>query len=244
MTPELLARLREAQAAKRPVALLTRLSDGEQRLWPDDAAPGPLSEAAEAALRDDEAGSVELDGERWFVHPHNPPVRLVVVGAVHVAQALVPMAAAIGFAVTVVDPRRAFATPERFPGVSLSFDWPDDALSALALDGRSAVVTLTHDPKLDDPALDVALRSPCFYIGALGSRRTHAKRVARLQELGHGDGAIARVHAPVGLDIAAVTAPEIALSVLAEVVAARRGAPLARRAAAPPAAAPAVAAVG
>jgi xanthine dehydrogenase accessory factor len=175
------------------------------------------------------------------VHPHNPPVRLIVVGAVHVAQALVPMAVALGFAVTVVDPRRAFATPERFPGVSLSADWPDEAMEALALDGRSAVVTLTHDPKLDDPALDVALRSPCFYIGALGSRRTHAKRVARLQEMGHGESAFARIHAPVGLDIGAVTAPEIALSVLAEVVAARRGASLARRAAAP-ASAPAVAA--
>ncbi len=242
MKPNLLARLRQAQAAKRPVALLTRLSDGEQRLWPDEAAaiPGPLCEAAEAAMRDDEAGSVELGGERWFVHPHNPPVRLIVVGAVHVAQALVPMARTLGFAVTVVDPRRAFATPERFPGVSLSSDWPDEAMEALALDARTAVVTLTHDPKLDDPALDVALRSPCFYIGALGSRRTHAKRVARLAEMGHGDGAIARIHAPVGLDIAAVTAPEIALSVLAEVVAARRGAPLAQRA--PPIAAPAVAA--
>lgn len=229
MTPDLLARLREAQAAKRPVALLTRLSDGRQRLWPDDSVPAALSEAAEAALRDDKASAVALDGDKWFVHPHNPPARLIVVGAVHVAQALVPMAATLGFAVTVVDPRRAFATPERFPGVSLSFDWPDEAMAALALDGRSAVVTLTHDPKLDDPALDFALRSPCFYIGALGSRRTHAKRVARLQEMGHGEGAIARIRAPVGLDIAAVTASEIALSVLAEVVAARRGAALAQR---------------
>jgi xanthine dehydrogenase accessory factor len=229
VTPDLLARLREAQAAKRPVALLTRLSDGRQRLWPDDSVPAALSEAAEAALRDDKASAVALDGDKWFVHPHNPPARLIVVGAVHVAQALVPMAATLGFAVTVVDPRRAFATPERFPGVSLSFDWPDEAMAALALDGRSAVVTLTHDPKLDDPALDFALRSPCFYIGALGSRRTHAKRVARLQEMGHGEGAIARIRAPVGLDIAAVTASEIALSVLAEVVAARRGAALAQR---------------
>jgi xanthine dehydrogenase accessory factor len=233
VTPELLARLREAQSAKRPVALLTRLSDGEQRLWPDDGAPGPLADAAGAALREDETGTVALGDERWFVHPHNPAVRLIVVGAVHVAQALVPMALTLGFAVTVVDPRRAFATPERFPGVSLSFDWPDEAMAALAPDGRTAVVTLTHDPKLDDPALDVALRSPCFYIGALGSRRTHAKRVARLQELGHAEGAIARIHAPVGLDIAAVTAPEIALSVLAEVVAARRGSALAARTNAP-----------
>jgi xanthine dehydrogenase accessory factor len=244
VTPELLGALRQAQSAKRPVALLTRLPDGAQFLWPDDGAiPRPLSEAAEAAMRDDKAGLVALGGERWFVHPHNPPARLVVVGAVHVAQALVPMASALGLAVTVVDPRRAFATPERFPGVSLSFDWPDEAMEALALDARTAVVTLTHDPKLDDPALDVALRSPCFYIGALGSRRTHGKRVARLREMGHGDAAISRIHAPVGLDIAAVTAPEIALSVLAEVVATRRGAPLARRGA-PPAAAPAMAAAG
>jgi xanthine dehydrogenase accessory factor len=167
-----------------------------------------------------------------------------VVGAVHVAQALVPMAVTLGFAVTVVDPRRAFATPERFPGVSLSFDWPDEAMADLTPDGRTAVVTLTHDPKLDDPALDVALRSPCFYIGALGSRRTHAKRVARLQELGHGDGAISRIHAPIGLDIAAVTAPEIALSVLAEVVAARRGSALAERAGGTAAAPATVAAAG
>ena len=223
MTPDLLARLREAQAAKRPVALLTRLSDGGQRLWPDDEVPAALSEAAEAALRDDKAGAVALDGERWFVHPHNPPARLIVVGAVHVAQALVPMAVTLGFAVTVVDPRRAFATPERFPGVSLSFDWPDEAMEALSLDARTAVVTLTHDPKLDDPALDVALRSSCFYIGALGSRRTHAKRVERLTEAGHSAEAIARIRAPVGLDIGAVTAPEIALSVIAQVVASRRG---------------------
>ncbi len=136
------------------------------------------------------------------------------------------MAAPLGFEMIVVDPRRAFATEERLPGVSLNTDWPDEAMALLKPDARSAVVTLTHDPKLDDPALDAALRSPAFYIGALGSRRTHAKRVARLKDLGHDDDAIARIHAPVGLDIAAVTAPEIALSVMAEIVAARRGAAL------------------
>lgn len=231
MTPALLARLRAAQAAKQPVALLTRLSDGHQCLWPEDACPGALAEAAQAALREDAARTVALDGEPWFVHPHNPPLRLIVVGAVHIAQALVPMALPLGFAVTVIDPRRAWATAERFPGVALLHDWPDEAMAALAPDSRSAVVTLTHDPKLDDPALDVALRSPCFYIGALGSRRTHAKRVARLREMGHGEAAIARIHAPVGLAIEAVTAPEIALSILAELVAVRRGAALAARAA-------------
>jgi xanthine dehydrogenase accessory factor len=223
---EILARLQEERAAQRPVVLLTRLTDGEQHLWPVEALPGALAEAARAALGSEKAGNVTLDGEAWFIHPHNPPLRIIVVGAVHVAQAMAPMAAPLGFEMVVVDPRRAFATAERLPGVSLSTDWPDEAMAALRPDARTAVVTLTHDPKLDDPALDAALRSPAFYIGALGSRRTHAKRVARLKDLGHGDDAIARIHAPVGLDIAAVTAPEIALSVMAEIVAARRGAAL------------------
>ncbi|WP_043835764.1 XdhC family protein [Muricoccus aerilatus] len=224
MTPETLETLQAARAARRPVALLTRLPDGAQRLHPDEALPPALAEAAEAALRDDRAGPVTAEGESWFIQPQTPPPRLIVVGAVHVAQALVPMAAAVGLAVTVVDPRRAFATEERFAGdVTLVDDWPDDALLALRPDLRTAIVTLTHDPKLDDPALDVALKSEAFYIGALGSRRTHAKRVARLTELGHGEEAISRIRAPVGLDIGAVTAPEIALSVIAQVVAARRG---------------------
>ncbi|WP_376091135.1 XdhC family protein [Roseomonas sp. CCTCC AB2023176] len=224
MTPELLARLQAAQAARRPVVLLTRLSDGSQSLWPEEPAPDALHVAIEAALHDDKPATVEAEGAAWFLHPHNPAPRMIVVGAVHVAQALVPMAAATGFAVTVVDPRRAFATEERFAeGATLMTEWPDDAMAALSPDERTAVVTLTHDPKLDDPALDAALRSPAFYIGALGSRRTHAKRVDRLTELGHGPDCIARIHAPVGLDIGAMTAPEIALSIVAEVVAARRG---------------------
>ena len=235
MTPDVLAALQAAKDAKRPVALLTRLTDGEQLLWPDSAVPAALADAADKALRDDAAGNLVLDGEAWFIHPHNPPLRLIVVGAVHIAQALVPMAQAVGFAVTVVDPRRAWATAERFPGITLVHEWSDDAVAALAPDSRTAVVTLTHDPKLDDPGLDVALKSDCFYIGALGSRRTHAKRVARLVEAGHPEAALGRIHAPVGLNIEAVTAPEIALSILAEVVATRRGAALARRA--PPTAA-------
>ena len=226
MKAELLARLQAARAAKRQVALLTRLSDGAQRLWPDEDAPAPLAEAARAALAADEAANVTQDGEAWFIHPHNPPLRLIVVGAAHITQALAPMTAPLGFALTVIDPRRAFATEERFPGVTLIDAWPDEAMAALAPDARSAVVTLTHDPKLDDPALDIALKSAAFYIGALGSRRTHAKRIARLVELGHGEAALARIHAPVGLDIEAVTAPEIALSIMAEIVAARRGAAL------------------
>jgi xanthine dehydrogenase accessory factor len=224
VTPAVLARLREAQAAKRAVVLLTRLADGAQRLWPEDAVAPALAEAARTALRDDAAASVTAEDGAWFVHPHNPPLRLIVVGAVHIAQALVPMALTAGYAVIVADPRRAWATADRFPGITLLHDWTDDAVAALAPDARTAIVTLTHDPKLDDPALDIALRSPAFYVGALGSRRTHAKRVDRLRELGHDDTAIGRIRAPVGLDIAAVTAPEIAVSILAEVVAARRGA--------------------
>ncbi|MCS6930701.1 MAG: XdhC family protein [Acetobacteraceae bacterium] len=224
MKTETLSRLRAAIAAKRPVVLATRLADGEQRLWPEDALPAPLHAAAEEAAISDKARTVEADGEAWFLHPHCPPLRLLVVGAVHIAQALAPMAQAAGFAVTVIDPRRAFATADRFPGVALRDDWPDEAMADLKPDSRTAVVTLTHDPKLDDPALDAALRSEAFYIGALGSTRTHAKRVARLKEAGHPDDAIARIHAPVGLDIGAVTAPEIAVSILAELVAVRRGA--------------------
>jgi xanthine dehydrogenase accessory factor len=219
-----LARLRDAIAAKRPVVLATRLSDGAQLLWPEDSLPEALRAAAEEAAISDKARTLDADGETWFLHPHCPPLRLLVVGAVHIAQALAPMAQAAGFAVTIIDPRRAFATAERFPGVTLRDDWPDEAMAELKPDSRSAIVTLTHDPKLDDPALDAALRSTAFYIGALGSTRTHAKRVARLKEAGHADDAIARIHAPVGLDIGAVTAPEIAVSILAELIAVRRGA--------------------
>lgn len=222
MTPDTLARLQRARAGGSPVVLATRLPDGEQRLLPGDDAPAELLEAARAALRQDKSGLAEVADQSWFLHAYNPPLRLVVVGAVHVAQALVPMAAQLGFGVTVIDPRRSFATDERFPGVALSTDWPDEAMDALRPDTRTAIVTLTHDPKLDDPALDRALRSDAFYIGALGSRRTHAKRLDRLRELGHGDDAFARIRGPVGLDIGAVTAPEIALSVLAQIVEVRR----------------------
>ena len=221
-----LARLQAERAAKRAVVLLTRLSDGAQLLWPGDEMSAALVEASKAALGSEEAGNVALGDESWFIHPHNPPLRIIVVGAVHIAQAMAPMAAPLGFSMVVVDPRRAFANEERLPGVTLSTDWPDEAMEALAPDARTAVVTLTHDPKLDDPALDAALKSEAFYIGALGSRRTHAKRVARLTELGHGAEAMGRIHAPVGLNIEAITAPEIALSIMAEIVAARRGAAL------------------
>jgi xanthine dehydrogenase accessory factor len=229
VTPELLAALTEAREAKRPVVLATKLPSGEQMLLPSPDASPELTQAAERALVRDENGTVKLADGQWFLHAYNPPPRLVVVGAVHIAQALVPMAAQLGLSVVVVDPRRSFANEERFPNVTIMTDWPDEALDALKPDSRTAVVTLTHDPKLDDPALDQALRSEAFYVGALGSRKTHAARLGRLRELGHGEDALARIRGPVGLNIEAVSAPEIALSILAEFVAVRRNAALAQK---------------
>lgn len=226
MTPEVLAALEQAKKDKRPVVLATGLPSGEQRLLPDAAAPPDLNEAAKRALDRDESGTVSIAGTDWFLHAYNPPLRLIVVGAVHIAQALVPFAVPCGFSVTIVDPRRSFASDERFPSVEISTEWPDEALDRIVPDSRTAVVTLTHDPKLDDPALDRALKSQAFYIGALGSRRTHAARLKRLTELGHGEDAMRRIQGPVGLNIEAVTAPEIALSIMAEIVAVRRNAPL------------------
>ena len=217
-----LSALQAARAAKRPVVFATRLSDGHQILLPDAAASDALNAAAHRALSRDENATKEIEGEAWFLHAYSPPVRLVIVGAVHIAQSLVPMSAPLGLDLIVVDPRRSFATEDRFPNVTLMDDWPDEAMDKIAPDSRTAVITLTHDPKLDDPALDRALRSEAFYIGSLGSRKTHAARLARLAALGHDEAALARIKGPVGLDIGAVSAPEIALSILAEFVAYRR----------------------
>ena len=231
MTPDILAALTAARQAKQPVTLATHLPDGAQMLLPAHGAPPDLAAAAALALDRDESKTVQLAGGEWFLQVYNPPMRLIVVGAVHIAQALVPVAAALGLAGVVVDPRRSFATEERFPNVTVSSDWPDEAMDALAPDSRTAIVTLTHDPKLDDPALDRALKSEAFYIGALGSRKTHAARLARLRALGHDDAAMARIRGPVGLNISAVTAPEIAISIIAEIIAVRRHAALVQPAA-------------
>jgi xanthine dehydrogenase accessory factor len=224
MRADTLIRLRDAKAAKRPVALVTRLSDAAEALVFHDRVEGnlalaePVVEAARDALRHDRSRTVEADGARFFLHAFNPPLRLVLVGAVHIAQPLSRMAALAGWDVTVIDPRGAFATEERFPGITLSDEWPDEAMAALAPDTRTAVVTLTHDPKLDDPALEVALRSPAFYVGALGSRKTHAARVGRLKEAGLDDAAIARIHGPVGLPLGGRAPAEIAVAILAQIV--------------------------
>jgi len=215
--------LLRARAEKKPTALVTDLTSGAQRLLIDGDASGDLevddrlAGEIDRARIDDRSLTVETERGKFFIQVFNPPRRMIVVGAVHIAQFLVPMAAIAGYAVTVVDPRGAFATDLRFPGVTLSQEWPDDALEALAPDRRTAVVTLTHDPKLDDPALAIALRSDVFYIGALGSRRAHARRLDRLRELGISDRALDRINGPIGLDIGAVSPAEIAISILGEI---------------------------
>ena len=201
----LLADLCAARAARAPVAYVVDLDTGARRLERD---------GFETRFRMDRSGFEE--GSRTFVAIHNPPLRLIVVGAVHIAQALVPMARIAGYDPAIVDPRETFGAQARFPGETLLNDWPDEAVEQLGLDSRTALVLLTHDPKLDDPALTLALRSGCFYIGALGSTRTHAKRVARMQEAGFSEAEIARIHGPVGLDIGAAGPSEIAVSILAE----------------------------
>lgn len=221
----LLERLRTAVSAKRAAVLASDLETGEQWLLEDGDANAPdgigdaLRSEARAALRADRAVAVEVGGRRFFLNVFPPPRRLIVVGAVHIAQALVPAATLVGFEVVVVDPRLAFAASQRFPGVRLSLQWPDEGVAELAPDARTAVVTLTHDPKLDDPALAVALRSDAFYVGALGSRRTHARRLERLRAQGFGPEALARITGPVGLAIGARTPAEIAIAIVADLIA-------------------------
>ena len=206
----------------RSVALATDITSGTQLLLDGGRAEGDLAldEAAlgamREALRGDRNRLIETPGGRVFIEVFSPPRRCFVIGAVHIAQPLVQMLSLADYRAIVVDPRQSFATEERFPGLELSTEWPDEALERLQPDHRSAVVTLTHDPKLDDPALAVALRSQCFYIGALGSKRTHAARCGRLKEMGFGDAELARIHGPIGLSIGAVSPAEIAASILGQ----------------------------
>jgi len=243
VTPALLHALRQARQERRLAIVATRLSDGAQSLLmeaeglldlaepvlkPPASLPlAALLPAAQEAAATDRSRLVDLQEEAWFLHVHAPPPRLLIVGAVHIAQVLAPLARASGLSVAVIDPRESFATSDRFPSTDLHGSWPDEALNTLAIDRHTAIVTLTHDAKLDDPALQVALRSPAFYVGALGSRKTQEKRRARLQEAGVAPAEVARLRGPVGLAIGAIGAAEIALSILAEIVAVRRGAPLA-----------------
>jgi len=217
-----LARIAEAEAARRALLLVTRLADGAQCLVDGKGCSGELvldtEQAAEAVacLGSGRSGML-ASAPGCFARAYVPAPRLLIVGAVHIAQALSGMAATAGFDVTVIDPRGAFASPERFPGVRLSDEWPDEALARLGLDEATALVALSHDPKLDDPALELALPSRLFYIGALGSRRTHEKRLERLRAAGLGEHT-ARIHSPIGLDLGGRAPAEIAVSILAEVI--------------------------
>ena len=219
-------------------ALATNLKSGRQAFIEGDKTEGDLALDAgalagvRAALRDDRNTTLETAEGPVFVEVFNPPLRLIVVGAVHIGQPLARIAALAGYGVTVVDPRSAFATGERFPGVTLSTEWPDEILPRLKPDRRTAIVTLTHDPKIDDPALAAALKSQAFYIGALGSKKTHAARSHRLQKAGFSEAEIARIHGPVGLAIGALTPAEIAVSILAEITQTLRADRLRERAAA------------
>jgi xanthine dehydrogenase accessory factor len=215
---ELLDDLLRARRGRRAVALVTDLSSGDQRLVARESPGGdPLAGELEKAFRFDASGMVRgADGRELFVNVYNPPLKLIAIGAVHLAQALIPMAKAAGYDVTVIDPRGAFATAERFPGVDLHPEWPDEVLAGMALDERTALVALTHDPKIDDPALDAALKGRPFYIGALGSKKTNASRHERLKARGFDDAALARIHGPIGLAIGARGPAEIAVSIMAE----------------------------
>lgn len=225
MRRAILAELIDCIENRWPALTVSDLGSGEVRLVRAEEVgrEGALEPELREALRTDRSRTIKTGAGEVFINVFNPPLRMVMVGAVHISQALIPLAQRAGYDVTVVDPRTAFATPERFAGVKLLAEWPDEVIPRLDLDRRTAVILLTHDPKIDDPALKLALTSDAFYIGALGSPRTHAKRVERLKADGFDDAAIARIHAPIGLDIGAVGPVEIALSILAEVTAVLRG---------------------
>jgi len=223
MDPNLLKELNAERRARRAALLITDLSDGRSGLIREgEAVETGLSEAVAAAFRSGQSGTVESDGRTWFLNVHVPPPRLVVIGAVHISQALAPMARLAGYDIEIIDPRTAFATPERFPDVPLYAVWPEDALRERPLDAYAAVAALTHDPKIDDIAVKAALDAGCFYVGALGSRKTHAKRVERLMAAGVPPEAIGRINAPIGLDIGASSPAEIAVAVLAQIIKAFR----------------------
>jgi xanthine dehydrogenase accessory factor len=219
MRRETLTVLNEARRAGRAIVCATDLKTGDEIVLDPMNDTTPLGTAAARAARADQSTSIELDGRSWFLAVYNPPLDLVIVGAVHIAQPLARIAVLAGYGVRVIDPRTSFATPERFPDVSLSHDWPDDALAKSPLGQRSALVALTHDPKVDDPALTAALHSDCFYIGALGSKKTHAARLARLEQNGFSSEQLARICGPVGLPIGAKSPAEIAVSILAQMTA-------------------------
>ncbi|RBP11401.1 putative sulfurylase large subunit (molybdopterin cytosine dinucleotide biosynthesis) [Roseiarcus fermentans] len=227
MRLDVLKAMNAARRERRAGVMVTRFDDGSQRFVEASGfAADPLGERLDQALRMGKSGALALDGVEYFLTVQAPPPRLVLIGAVHISQALAPMARIAGLDPTVIDPRTAFATPERFPDTPVVAEWPDEALATAPPDRYTAICLLTHDPKIDDPALVLALRADCFYIGALGSKKTHAKRIERMRALGFDDEALARIHAPIGLDIGAVSPAEIAVSIIGEVVASLRRKPL------------------
>lgn len=211
--------LNSARQERRAAVLITDLGEGGSRLVKEgETVGGDLGAAIAKAFRTGNSGTVEAEGRSFFLNVHLPQPRLVVIGAVHISQALAPMAKVAGYPVEIIDPRTAFATPERFPDVSLEAEWPQDVLARKPLDSYTAIAAVTHDPKIDDFALKSALDAGCFYVGALGSRKTHARRVERLLALGASAEQVARIHAPIGLDIGAASPAEIAVAVLAQII--------------------------
>jgi xanthine dehydrogenase accessory factor len=217
---EALRALNAERAARRAAVVVTELATGEQRLIKvADIGRDPLKELLEKRIRSGKSGAEQTAQGKVFLTVHVPPPRLVITGAVHISQALAPIAKLLGYDVTVVDPRTAFASSERFPDVKVIAEWPDVALPPLGIDHYTAFAALTHDPKIDDPALTHALARDCFYIGALGSKKTHGRRIERLKAQGLSDAALARIHAPIGLEIGAVSPPEIAVAIMGEITA-------------------------
>jgi xanthine dehydrogenase accessory factor len=220
MRLDILKALNAEREARRAAIVVTDTASGEQRIVrANEIAADPLRDILEKALRSGKSGVVETPQAKVFLTVHVPPPKMIVIGAVHISQALAPMAAMLGYDVTIIDPRTAFASAERFPDVKLIAEWPDVALPPLGVDRYTAFIAVTHDPKIDDPALTHALERECFYVGALGSRKTHGRRLDRLKAQGVSEAALARIHAPIGLDIGAVSPPEIAVSIMAEVTA-------------------------
>jgi len=227
---DILKALNTERAARRAAVVVTHQESGEQRLVTQDkVAADALKDLLEAHLRSGKSGMEETAEGKVFLTVHVPPTKLIAIGAVHISQALAPIAALLGYDVTIVDPRTAFASPERFPGVKVIADWPDTALPPLGVDRYTAFVALTHDPKVDDPALLHALERECFYIGALGSRKTHGRRIERLKGQGASDDALARIHAPIGLPIGAISPPEIAVAIMGEITSRLRLTPEGKR---------------
>lgn len=227
MDAHLLESINQARQSRQAVAVITDIKTGSQKLvTPETPLEGDLQEEITKRFRSAKSGVVSLDGEETFIQVHVPSPRLVIIGAVHISQALVPMAKSCEFDITVIDPRTAFASEERFPGVDLLAEWPQEMLQERPLDAYTALVAVTHDPKIDDIPLQQALAANCFYVGALGSRKTHGKRIDRFAQAGISEDEMKRIHAPIGLDIGSASPAEIAVSVMAEVIATlRKGEP-------------------